>query len=311
MLRSKPPYRPQLRQQMVELVAAGRSPAQLAREFDCSEQSIHTWVSRARADEGQRRRSRSAGRSGEALSTPEREALARLRRDNRQLKLEPDIPAKATAWFVPARTSGRPARVRTREGEPGRRPLEAAGAQDVPRAGRVGQRVRRPARREPMTAELVLAALDMALKRRRAKDVIHHSDQGSQYTSLALGKRCQEMGVQPSMGSVGDGYDNAMADSFFASLECELIDRRSWPSKAEARMALFTYIEGWYNPRAGAAARWGNARRWSSSKQRQGTCTPRPPRRRRVTQRVLRIGGQAAVQAIETPVGLSTGKPAG
>jgi putative transposase len=57
------------------------------------------------------------------------------------------------------------------------------------------------------------------------------------------------MGVKPSMGSVGDAYDNAMAESFFATLECELIDRRSWPTKAEARTALFTWIEGWYNPR--------------------------------------------------------------
>jgi putative transposase len=79
--------------------------------------------------------------------------------------------------------------------------------------------------------------------------VIHHSDQGSQYTSLAFGKRCKEMGVKPSMGSVGDAYDNAMAESFFATLECELIDRRSWPTKAEARLALFTWIEAWYNPR--------------------------------------------------------------
>jgi putative transposase len=102
---------------------------------------------------------------------------------------------------------------------------------------------------EQMRAELVLAALDMALEQRRTQGVIHHSDQGSQYTSVEFGKRCQDMGVQPSMGSVGDAYDNAMAESFFASLECELIDRRSWPSKAQARMALFTYIEGWYNPR--------------------------------------------------------------
>lgn len=101
---------------------------------------------------------------------------------------------------------------------------------------------------EEMKADLVLAALNMALKRRRANNVIHHSDQGSQYTSVAFGKRCKEMGVKPSMGSVGDAYDNAMAESFFASLECELIARRTWPSKAEARMALFTYIEGWYNP---------------------------------------------------------------
>ena len=57
------------------------------------------------------------------------------------------------------------------------------------------------------------------------------------------------MGVRPSMGTVGDAYDNAMAESFFATLECELIDRRNWPTKTEARLALFTYIEGWYNPR--------------------------------------------------------------
>ena len=102
---------------------------------------------------------------------------------------------------------------------------------------------------EQMTAELVLSALNMALQQRKPRDVIHHSDQGSQYTSIAFGERCKKMGVRPSMGTVGDAYDNAMAESFFATLECELIDRRSWPSKTEARMALFTYIEGWYNPR--------------------------------------------------------------
>jgi putative transposase len=102
---------------------------------------------------------------------------------------------------------------------------------------------------EQMTAELVLAALNMALQQRKPKGVIHHSDQGSQYTSIAFGQRCEKMGVRPSMGTVGDAYDNAMAESFFATLECELIDRRSWPTKTDARMALFSYIEGWYNPR--------------------------------------------------------------
>ena len=102
---------------------------------------------------------------------------------------------------------------------------------------------------ERMRAELVLAALNMALQTRKPEAVIHHSDQGSQYASVAFGKRCQEMGVRPSMGSVGDAYDNAMAESFFASLECELIDRRCFKSKTEARLALFTWIEGWYNPR--------------------------------------------------------------
>jgi putative transposase len=98
-------------------------------------------------------------------------------------------------------------------------------------------------------AQIVLDALDMALWRRRPTGVIHHSDQGSQYTSLAFGKRCREAGVRPSMGSVGDAYDNAMAESFFAPLECELLDRRRFKTQAEARMAVFAFIEGFYNPR--------------------------------------------------------------
>ena len=102
---------------------------------------------------------------------------------------------------------------------------------------------------EQMGAELVLAALNMAIEQRQPAAVIHHSDQGSQYTSIAFGERCKKLGVRPSMGSVGDAYDNAMAESFFASLECELLARRSFQSKTEARLALFTYIEGWYNPR--------------------------------------------------------------
>ncbi len=99
-----------------------------------------------------------------------------------------------------------------------------------------------------LRAELVLAAMEMAVGQRRPKDVIHHSDQGSQYTSVAFGKRCTEAGVRPSMGSVGDAYDNAMAESFFSTLEAELLSRRRFASQAEARMACFSYIEGWYNP---------------------------------------------------------------
>lgn len=96
--------------------------------------------------------------------------------------------------------------------------------------------------------QLVLDALDMALQQRRPADVIHHSDQGCQYTSIAFGKRCKEMRVRPSMGSAGDCYDNAMCESFFATLECELIDRRTFRSHADARVAIFNFIEGWYNP---------------------------------------------------------------
>lgn len=99
-----------------------------------------------------------------------------------------------------------------------------------------------------LKAQLVLDALNMALAQRRPVRVIHHSDQGSQYTSVAFGLRCKEAGVRPSMGSVGDAYDNAMCESFFATLECELLDRRKYQTKAEARMAVFQFIEGWYNP---------------------------------------------------------------
>jgi len=97
--------------------------------------------------------------------------------------------------------------------------------------------------------QVVLDALDMALWQRRPNGVIHHSDQGSQYTSIGFGKRCRAAGVRPSMGSVGDAYDNAMAESFFATLECELLDRRRFKTQAEARMAVFEFIEGFYNPR--------------------------------------------------------------
>jgi putative transposase len=100
-----------------------------------------------------------------------------------------------------------------------------------------------------LATDVVLDALNMAIGQRQPRAVIHHSDQGCQYTSVQFGKRCQEVGVRPSMGSVGDAYDNAMAESFFATLECELLDRRRFKTQAEARMAIFDWIEGWYNPR--------------------------------------------------------------
>jgi len=98
-----------------------------------------------------------------------------------------------------------------------------------------------------LRTELVLEALDMALKQRRPEGVIHHSDQGTQYTSFAFGLRCRKAGVRPSMGSVGDCFDNAMCESFFATLECELLDRRRFKNHEEARRAIFEFLEGWYN----------------------------------------------------------------
>jgi putative transposase len=96
---------------------------------------------------------------------------------------------------------------------------------------------------------LVLDALNMALwNRRPGPGVVHHSDRGVQYTSLAYGRRCQQAGVVPSMGSAGDAYDNAIAEAFFATLETELLDRHRFIDRGTARRALFDYIEGWYNP---------------------------------------------------------------
>jgi putative transposase len=100
-----------------------------------------------------------------------------------------------------------------------------------------------------LATQVVLNALNMALATRRPTAVIHHSDQGSQYTSIAFGLRCREAGVRPSRGSVGDAYDNAMCESFFATLECELLARWRFKTQAEARNEVFAFIEGFYNPR--------------------------------------------------------------
>ena len=98
-----------------------------------------------------------------------------------------------------------------------------------------------------LRTSLVLAALDMAITQRRPTAVIHHSDQGCQYTALEFGRRCRDAHVRPSMGSVGDCYDNALCESFFATLECELLDRVTLHTPADARTEVFAFIEGWYN----------------------------------------------------------------
>jgi putative transposase len=100
-----------------------------------------------------------------------------------------------------------------------------------------------------LRTELVLDALNMAIYRRKPTNVIHHSDQGTQYTSIAFSIRCKEAGVRPSMGSVGDCYDNAMCESFNAILECELLVKHRFKTPREASLAVFDFIEGFYNPR--------------------------------------------------------------
>jgi putative transposase len=100
-----------------------------------------------------------------------------------------------------------------------------------------------------LRTEPVLDALNMAIYRRRPKGVIRHSDQGCQCTSIAFGSRCKEAGVRPSTGSVGDCYDNAMCESFNATLECELLVKHRFKNQREAALAVFDFIEGFYNPR--------------------------------------------------------------
>ncbi len=106
------------------------------------------------------------------------------------------------------------------------------------------------AMRRHLETELVTSALDMAIGRGDpAPGLVHHSDRGTQYTSFAFGHRLRESGILPSMGRTGDAYDNAMCESFFASLECELLDRCHFVSREAARIAIFEWLETWYNSR--------------------------------------------------------------
>jgi putative transposase len=101
-----------------------------------------------------------------------------------------------------------------------------------------------------LRTELVLDALQMAIWRRKpAPGLIHHSDQGVQYTSLSFGKSLEEAGIVPSMGSVGSAYDNAMAESFIATLKTELLYCERWPTRESAKTAIFEYLEVFYNRR--------------------------------------------------------------
>lgn len=101
---------------------------------------------------------------------------------------------------------------------------------------------------EHMRTELVADALGMAVARRRPEPgLIHHSDQGSQYVALGFGQQARDAGIAVSMGSKGDAYDNAVAESFFATIKKELVHRQSWPTRRDLSSAVFEYIEGFYN----------------------------------------------------------------
>ncbi len=101
---------------------------------------------------------------------------------------------------------------------------------------------------EHLQAELVIKALEMALWNRQPfPGLIHHSDHGSQYTSLAFGQRLEQAHILGSMGTVGDALDNAVAESFFATLQVELLDRQRWETRQQLTTAIFNYIEVFFN----------------------------------------------------------------
>ncbi|WP_345475868.1 IS3 family transposase, partial [Actinoallomurus oryzae] len=362
---SRPPYPPEFRRQMVELVRAGRSPEDLAKEFEPTAQSIRTWVAQADRDDGRRQ---------DGLTSAEKDELARLRREVRQLREEREILKKAGgflragdgsaevkyrlidaekthhgvsllarvlgvsrqgyyAWKSrgPSRRARQDqalietitkihSRSRQTYGAPrvhaelrddfgvrvGRkrvaRLMRTARLEGVHRRRRHGLTRRDPAVVPPhdlvnrdftapapnrvwtadityvptgegwlylavvldvfsrrivgwamaghMRTELVIDALEMAVwNRRPAPGLIHHSDQGVQYTSLSFSRRCTSAGIRTSTGSVADCYDNAVTESFFATLETELLDRHHFTTRAQAKAACFDFIEGFYNPR--------------------------------------------------------------
>jgi putative transposase len=102
--------------------------------------------------------------------------------------------------------------------------------------------------------DLVVGALEYAVWGRGLDGnpgqprLVHHSDRGAQYTAIRFGQRLADAGIQPSMGSVGDSFDSALAENFFSTLKVELVDRTSWRTHEEAELALFRFIDGWYNP---------------------------------------------------------------
>jgi len=121
---------------------------------------------------------------------------------------------------------------------------------------------------DSLRSELVSDALQMALHNHRPPTgLAHHSDRGSQYTSYAFSKRIRDAGLVPSMGKRGDAFDNALVESFFATLECELLRIEKFATKSAARMAIFDFIEGLYNPHRrhtsiGGISPVANERRW-------------------------------------------------
>lgn len=128
--------------------------------------------------------------------------------------------------------------------------------------------------------DLILGALEYGLWSRDVRDgqLIHHSDRGSNYTSFGFAQRLADNGILPSMGSVGDSFDNALMENFWSTLKIELVYRNSWRTRDEAENAIFTYIDGWYNTR--------RSRKTSAGDPQTSTKPPGTPTRHSTTRRL-------------------------
>jgi putative transposase len=231
----------------------GSHPEKLGRQFEPSTQTIRNWLRQADRDDGRR---------SDGLTTEEREEIRRLRRaSDGGGRLGGGEPACVRDEDAPDPTA-RPAPDLVQRTFTVDRPdhlwvADITYITYIPTwAGFLSlavvldawsRRVIEWAMAAHLRTELVIDALNMAVGQRRPTQVIHHSDQGCQYTSVAFGLRCREIGIRPSVGSVGDAYDNALCEGFFATLECELLDRRRFATQVEARLAVSKYVEGWYN----------------------------------------------------------------
>ena len=103
--------------------------------------------------------------------------------------------------------------------------------------------------RDDLEADLVVDAISMAVARRRPQPgLVHHSDRGAQYRSLAFGRTLRDSGIVASMGSRGDAYDNAATESVMSTIKVELVRRQTFKTRDQARLEVFSYIEGFYNP---------------------------------------------------------------
>jgi transposase-like protein len=275
MSRTKPPYPPEFRREAVELArSSGKPIAQVARDLRVSSQTLHTWIKQADVDAGKR----------EGLSTEEREELRRLRRENRTLVQERENPEKSRGLlrpgergaatdayrFIAAEKANYPVSLMSRvlgvnrttfhrwEGRaPSQRALKDAflterirkvhgdkrGVYGSPRIHaelRMAHEIRVSEKRvERLMRQAGISGL---IEKKRGRTTIRVPG-----VSLAFGQQARNAGIAMSMGSKGDCFDDAVAESFFATLKKELVHRRSWPTRQKLRSAVFDYIESFYN----------------------------------------------------------------